>query len=441
MTRGRPFSLIFSQTNRNREQGSNHQENQVQQVLGRNMDSKRQAERRHTERHRNAKSEPKKGMLLLGLLVVSAVACRSALAFSPTSSRLGSSRTKRARPSTGSFLDDQASLSLLSSTALPCQLLGMNCASPTQFAVSWPGFCDRGGKTDIHADGWGLAYYEGQGLRQFHDVEAASTSPLAQFLGQQQIKTCNMLAHIRYATAGETNLANVHPFAREMWGINWCFCHNGEVPLFKDHPDRWIGEKEGERVYFPVGSTDSEAAFCALLNALRAQFPDTMPSLPVLYESLQKLCQEIVDYDEEGTIFNFLLSCGPHVLWVHSYPGRRPGGQVWNGLHYTVRGASTNLCDEDVSIDVSLNAADSDDQVCIVATSPLTLDEEWIELKKGELILLDEGLPRVSTADLFRVELHGHGLQSNRAVLQPPRLEEDMRRYHFDPSFFVAGGI
>ena len=98
-----------------------------------------------------------------------------------------------------------------------------------------------------------------------------------------------------------------------------------------------------------------------------------------------------------------------------------------------------NLSDTDYSIDLSMNS--KDDQVCIVATSPLTSDEEWIELKKGELILLDEGLPRVSVADLFRVELQGHGLNNDGKALQRPRLEEDMRRYHFDPSFFVAEGI
>jgi hypothetical protein len=41
-------------------------------------------------------------------------------------------------------------------TALWCQLLGMNCAAPTEFALSWPRFCERGGVSDIHADGWGL---------------------------------------------------------------------------------------------------------------------------------------------------------------------------------------------------------------------------------------------------------------------------------------------
>ena len=44
------------------------------------------------------------------------------------------------------------------STALDCQLLGFNCAEPTEFALTWPQFCERGGLTDIHSDGWGLGY-------------------------------------------------------------------------------------------------------------------------------------------------------------------------------------------------------------------------------------------------------------------------------------------
>ena len=91
----------------------------------------------------------------------------------------------------------------------------MNAAVASQFALTWPEFCLRGGETDIHADGWGLAYYCGQGLRQFHDVQAASTSRLANFLGQEPIETRNLLAHIRYATSGTVDLANVHPFSRE----------------------------------------------------------------------------------------------------------------------------------------------------------------------------------------------------------------------------------
>jgi predicted glutamine amidotransferase len=222
-----------------------------------------------------------------------------------------------------------------------------------------------------------------------------------------------------------------------MWAFNWCFCHNGHAPLFEDHTDHFLGDIKGERYYYPVGNTDSEAAFCAILNALRAQFPDTMPSLPVLYEKLQSLCLEIVDYDRNGTILNFLLTCGPHVLWVYSWPGQRPGSKVWNGLHYLVRSKDTNLQDEDMAVRVKGDG----DSICIVATKPLTDDEEWIELKPGELIVLDNGIPHVTARELFHVELQGHGLNNAGKVLRPPRLEEDMRRYQFNPDFFVGDGI
>ena len=214
------------------------------------------------------------------------------------------------------------------------------------------------------------------------------------------------------------------------------------MPLFDDQPDAWLGDANGERFYFPVGNTDSEAGFCAILNALRAQFPDTMPSLPILHESLQKLCQEIVAYDPENTILNFLLTCGPHVLWVYSWPGRRKGSKTWNGLHYTVRKQSTELSDDNFSGSIApVRSNDDHNSVCIVATTPLTADEEWIELKPGELIVLDDGLPNVSPKELFRIEMQGHGLNNNGKVLEPVRLEEDMRRYEFHKEFFVGGGI
>lgn len=97
-----------------------------------------------------------------------------------------------------------------------CQLLGMNCATPTDFSFSFRGFCQRGGSTDIHAHGWGLAIYEGRGLRTFLDTLPACTSPVAKLVSQYPMKTYNMMAHVRYATQGEVSLENVHPFSREM---------------------------------------------------------------------------------------------------------------------------------------------------------------------------------------------------------------------------------
>jgi glutamine amidotransferase len=92
----------------------------------------------------------------------------------------------------------------------------MNCATPTDFTFSFKGFCLRGGATDVHGHGWGIAFYEGRGLRVFHDPEAASVSPIAELVSNYPLRTLNMMAHIRYATQGEVCLENVHPFQREM---------------------------------------------------------------------------------------------------------------------------------------------------------------------------------------------------------------------------------
>ena len=71
-----------------------------------------------------------------------------------------------------------------------CQLLGMNCAAPTDFSFSLKGFCQRGGATDKHSHGFGAAIYEGRGgLRLFHDTLPACQSPIAELMQHQKIRT------------------------------------------------------------------------------------------------------------------------------------------------------------------------------------------------------------------------------------------------------------
>ena len=50
------------------------------------------------------------------------------------------------------------------------------------------------------------------------------------------------------------------------WGIQWCFAHNGDVPI---EATDVIAPDNNLAVYNPIGDTDSERIFCAILNALR----------------------------------------------------------------------------------------------------------------------------------------------------------------------------
>eukprot|EP00538_Stauroneis_constricta_P013694 CAMPEP_0119547938 /NCGR_PEP_ID=MMETSP1352-20130426/1952_1 /TAXON_ID=265584 /ORGANISM="Stauroneis constricta, Strain CCMP1120" /LENGTH=329 /DNA_ID=CAMNT_0007593033 /DNA_START=217 /DNA_END=1203 /DNA_ORIENTATION=+ len=299
-----------------------------------------------------------------------------------------------------------------------CQLLGMNCAKPTDFSFSFRGFCQRGGKTDIHSHGFGIAIYEGPGLRCFLDTKPASESPIAQMVQQYPIRTYNMLAHVRYATTGAVNLQNVHPFSRELWGIQWSFAHNGQVPKYDDSTPQeeqpFLGKSSPSCVhYHPVGDTDSEAVFCAILNALKDEF-DTLPTLPVLHRFLSRICNEIIQGDEESTIFNFLLGCGPYTLFAYSWPGRRPGSAVWNGLYYIIREApfsTAQLVDTDYSIDFAKVTTESD-RVAVITTKPLTNETGWTEFERGQLLMFDKGLPYKTPKCCESVEKAGRGLSS-----------------------------
>jgi len=223
-----------------------------------------------------------------------------------------------------------------------------------------------------------------------------------------------MMAHVRYATKGGASLENVHPFSRELWGIHWCFCHNGEVPKFCD----WVKDeprlgKTVDIMYRPIGDTDSEAVFCAILNALKAEFEE-VPTLPVLHCFLRKLCDEIIEGHTDDSIFNFLLGCGQYTLFAYSWPGRRQGSTVWNGLHYIVREPpfkTAKLVDDDYTIDFSTCTTPSD-RIAVITTKPLTSEEGWHEFKRGQLLMFDNGLPYSTSESCAKVEALGRGLYS-----------------------------
>jgi hypothetical protein len=55
----------------------------------------------------------------------------------------------------------------------------MNCNTPTDICFSFEGFTARGGDTDVHKDGWGIAFFEEKGCRVFLDSKATIESRIA----------------------------------------------------------------------------------------------------------------------------------------------------------------------------------------------------------------------------------------------------------------------
>ena len=244
----------------------------------------------------------------------------------------------------------------------------MNCNTPTDILFSFDGFRRRGGLTDHHADGFGIAFFEHAGCRVFLDYEASAHSSVADFVHRYPIKSTHVIAHIRKATQGRVALENTHPFQREMWGQNWIFAHNGNLVDFA--PPRG-------QFYRPVGDTDSEAAFCMLLERLRQQFDDAPPA-----QTLHRAVSDIAAEIREAGIFNFMLSNG-QVLFTH----------CTTHLHYIERRhpfSQAQLCDEDMQVDFSALTTPRD-KVAVVVTAPLTTNEEWTAFQSGEMRVFVDG--------------------------------------------------
>ena len=252
-----------------------------------------------------------------------------------------------------------------------CQLLGMSCNSTAAITFSFTGFAQRGGRTADHADGWGIAFYERSGCRVFHDDQPACDSPLARFVGQYPIKSKIVLAHIRKATQGLPTLSNCHPFQREWLGQPWIFATNGDLQNF--HP-ALTGP------YLPIGSTDSEKAFCWLLQELSSSFSDRQQ--PVPWTELAPRIAELTEVIARHGNFNFLLSNGEAMLAhcsskLYALPRSHPF-------------PTAKLVDCEMSLDLgALNHAT--DRMVLIATEPLTADEPWAALATGESRLFVDG--------------------------------------------------
>lgn len=242
-----------------------------------------------------------------------------------------------------------------------CEILGMSANVPTDIVFSFTGLMRRGGETGPHKDGWGIAFYEDRGLRLFHDPEESSRSKIAAFLQSYPIRSKIVISHIRKANRGKVALKNTHPFVRELWGRNWTFAHNGQLKGVK---------KEKFDSFQPIGTTDSEAAFCWLLGRLRKKFRN-MPLQKDLIREVQNLFAGLASRG----VANILMS-DAELLFTHCS----------NRLVHITRRApfgKAQLLDADVTVDFQ-RATTEKDVVTILATRPLTGNENWVHYRTGE---------------------------------------------------------
>ena len=254
-----------------------------------------------------------------------------------------------------------------------CELFGVSSNQPVQPRELLCRFGARGGDTADNPDGWGLATLEGSTFCLTKEPLPAAHSPRFRELCERT-RSSLILGHVRKANPPTARvLANTHPFRRVCCGREWIFAHNGIVPNAAG-----LDLANTLHLCAPSGDTDSEHAFCVVLDRIAAAFSASDAAqdrswLDVLAHAAETLASH-------GR-FNFLMSDGVHLI---AY-----GHDRLHGLAGT--------------------------QNAVIATEPLTADPDWVVFAPGELRVYRRG------KQIARFFTHPH------PVIAMPTVEIDRR--------------
>lgn len=257
-----------------------------------------------------------------------------------------------------------------------CELLGLSSRVPTSVTLSMRALARHGSPAMHLGDGWGVAFHAGDDALLIRQPEPARDSAWVDFLETRRIRSRIVLAHIRHATQGTVALRNTQPFARELGGRRHVFAHNGNLQGIEQRYARLY------RRFRPIGDTDSEVAFCVLLNRLAPLWDASPPSAADRVATVTACAAELRELGPA----NFLYSDGD-LLIAHGHRRTQADGHIAPpGLAMLCR---TCAADPDAQ-DLAGVAVEGEQSVTLFASVPLS-SETWRPLRDGEIVVARNG--------------------------------------------------
>ena len=156
---------------------------------------------------------------------------------------------------------------------------------------------------------------------------------------------------------------------RELWGRYWVFAHNGDL---KDYAPRLHG------AFRPVGDTDSERAFCWLMQEL-AKAHASVPPIAELSATLAELLPQVAR--------------ARHLQRHARATARRSGRTARRSCTTSCASIRSRArrCRTRTSPSTSPQHTSPRDRVAVVVTEPLTKDEPWSAFAPGEMRVFVDG--------------------------------------------------
>lgn len=223
--------------------------------------------------------------------------------------------------------------------------------------------------------GWGFGWYpdddsaasvvKDTGVKKAEDI----TSALSDW---RRFRSTNFLWKVKGA-AKKPSQQDTQPFQRSFWGRDWLFLHNGDLDKQK-LKDR-IGETDG--FLKPNGSTDSELAFCFLLQQFQLA-----GSRRIADVGSQNLMNWLSALDQFGAV-DVVFSDGQSLVAYHGTGSNRD-------LHYS-RQTPPDINEKQIGSDtVTLDFSDPLDiyRSAFLISSSILSGANWTKMQSGQLIVV-----------------------------------------------------
>lgn len=234
-------------------------------------------------------------------------------------------------------------------------------------------------------DGWGIGYYPGGEpsasiLKEPAPPQGSIRSELIK--AWEHLASSLFVLHIRTATWGQISDANTQPFQRSFGGRDWLFAHSGSLEHRVELPETTI--------FTPVGSTDTEAIFCDLLERFARR------KWTSIGEADPEVLREWLDAINAHGTLTIVLADGRDLL---VYSDRNPADN--KGIYFAEilpPYEELIISDDDLAVDLTGRGVKSRKGV-VIASSPLAGGAaKWHKLDPGHLILIRQGHIRVHVA-------------------------------------------
>ena len=259
-----------------------------------------------------------------------------------------------------------------------CELFAVSSQHRVAITYSLHEFSEHGGRSHLNKSGWGLSFQQNNDTLLVKEASPAFDSPWMKFVQENRTSSHCVIAHVRYATTGKEVYEDTHPFKREAYGRAHVFAHNGDLEGFRKAMPLMSSR------FLPMGGTDSEHAFCYLLDQLAPLWFDGLPTLSRRLEVIAYVAEEIRTLGSA----NFVYSDGD-ALFIHSDLRRYDENGVFGprrepALHWIER---KNLHVKGLEL---TSPSDADNSALIFASVPLS-DDNWQPLPRGSVLAVQGG--------------------------------------------------